>query len=273
MLYYRYIFHTDPALSETLLAWLSELPFEGFEEAPDAVSGFLPGNTDRSALEADLLEIASRLPFSYSVEVIQPENWNAVWEQNFQPVQVGNFCGIRAEFHPAFDEVGHELVIQPKMAFGTGHHETTFMMVEYMESLDFRGKRVFDYGCGTGILAILAAKLGANRIDAVDIEAAACENAHENAVRNGVSFSVYHGTIAEVPAAVYDIVLANINRNVILDSLSALHQKIASGGDLLISGILGSDQEIVYQAALAQGFQWISQKARGNWIAANLRRR
>jgi ribosomal protein L11 methyltransferase len=272
MLYYRYIFQADPALFEPLLAWLSELPFEGFEETPEALSGFLSGDVDRGVVQAALSEIEGYLPFSYSVEVIQPENWNALWEQNFQPVEVGSFCGIRAEFHPAFDHVRHELVIQPKMAFGTGHHETTFMMVEYMESLDFHEKRVFDYGCGTGILAILAAMLGAHPIDAVDIEAAAVENACENAARNGVSFSVYHGTIAEVPAAMYDIVLANINRNVILDSLSALHQKIAPGGDLMISGILGSDKETVHDAATAHGFQWISQKAKGNWIAAHLKR-
>ncbi|MFM8362612.1 MAG: 50S ribosomal protein L11 methyltransferase [Haliscomenobacter sp.] len=272
MLYYRYIFQADPALAEPLLAWLSELPFEGFEETSDAISGFLPGDADRDVVQQALAEIAEQLPFSYSVEAIPPENWNAVWEQNFQPVQVGAFCGIRAEFHPPFDGVRHELVIQPKMAFGTGHHETTYMVVEYMADVDFHGKRVFDYGCGTGILAILAAKLGAHAIDAVDIESAAVENAIENAGRNGVSYAVYQGTLTEVPTSVYDIILANINRNVILDSLSALYNKLPPGGDLIISGILGSDKETIQDAAIAHGFQWISQKAKGNWIAAKLRR-
>lgn len=272
MPYYRYQITSAPDLQEVLLAWLTELPFEAFEEQPEQLIAFLPPASDPNEIDQELQELAQQLPFTFSREVLPDQNWNEEWERNFQPVQVGDFCGIRAEFHPPFSGVRYELVIQPKMAFGTGHHETTYMMVAHMESIDFKGKRVLDYGCGTGILAILALQLGAKEADAVDIEAASVENSNENALRNGVAahMHIYEGTLEAVPPSQYDIILANINRNVILDSFPSLFAKLNRDGILLISGILRSDREQVFTAAAQHGFKIDSYTERGEWLAARL---
>lgn len=272
MQYQRYHITSAPDLQEVLLAWLSELPFEAFEEQPSALIAYLPPTSDPKEIDQELRVLAEQVPFTFTREELPEQNWNEEWERNFQPVQVGTFCGIRAEFHPPFSGVRYELVIQPKMAFGTGHHETTYMMVAHMESIDFIGKRVLDYGCGTGILAILALQLGATEADGVDIEAASVENSNENALRNGVAMNlrIFEGTLEVVPPGTYDIILANINRNVILDSFPSLFAKLNSGGILLISGILRSDREQVFNAAIQHGFKIDSYTERGEWLAARL---
>jgi len=157
------------------------------------------------------------------------------------------------------------------MAFGTGHHETTWMMMSIMESLDFVGKNVFDYGCGTGILAILASQLGAKKIDAIDIELPSYENTLENARINHIeNIKSIHGTLEKVDDQMYDVILANINRHVILDSLSTLNTMLDSGGKLLISGILIEDKELVHNAATAEGFKIEKTIQRNNWICSLL---
>jgi ribosomal protein L11 methyltransferase len=222
MSYWQYTIHTDPERAEPLLGLLSILPFNSFTATEDGWLAYLSDTEDWQALEVALQGYQSIIPFTFEKEKMPDQNWNAVWESNFQPIQVGTFCGVRADFHPPFDGVKYDLVIQPKMAFGTGHHETTYMMMEQMEKLEWPGKKVLDYGAGTGILAILAAQLGAATIDAVEIEAPACENAIENTERNGTpQVRVIAGTLDAVPKQSYDIILANINRNVILDSMSA----------------------------------------------------
>lgn len=272
MSYYKYTFAIDEADQEVLLAWLSELPFEAFEENQGSIQAFLPPNVSLEAIDNVVESLGQTLSFAVSREKLPDQNWNALWESNFTPVQVGGFCGIRAEFHPPFEHVQHELVIQPKMAFGTGHHETTYMMVAYMENVDFSEKRVLDFGCGTGILAILAAKLGAKVLDAVDIEEASVENCGENARRNEVAHAItaYLGDLSAITQSGYDVILANINRNVILDSLPTLHEMLVPGGTLFISGILRSDREMVFSAAEQHGFKIVSFTERGDWLAARL---
>lgn len=271
---YRFFFPVAPEKAELLLAWLSDLPFDAFEELEDGIAAFLPGTISPAETEKALEPILGELQITCTWELLPAQNWNAIWESHFSPVQVGNFCGIRANFHPSFKDVKHELLIQPKMAFGTGHHETTHMMIAFMEGLEFRDAAVLDFGCGTGILAILAARLGATDIDAVDIEAPAVENTLENAAVNNVqeAIRVYLGDLDAVPERTYQIILANINRNVILQAFPALYQKLQPGGTLLISGILNTDRELVLQAAHTTGFQLISHSERGNWTAAKLLR-
>lgn len=271
----RYDFNLPSEQTEILLAWLSSLPFYAFEETETGISAYAEEGAENTDLDEQLALLTETIPFKVTRTALEEQNWNALWESHFHPVRVGDFCGIRAEFHPPFEDVLHDLVIQPKMAFGTGHHETTYMMVRLMESLAFRGAQVLDFGCGTGILGILAAQLGAERVDAVDIEAAAVENTLENARRNGVSgqLAVFQGELSAAPvSSTYQIILANINRNVILDALPALQQKLDRGGTLLISGILSSDREMVFTAATTNGFQLISQEMRGDWLAARLER-
>ncbi|MBK8043963.1 MAG: 50S ribosomal protein L11 methyltransferase [Haliscomenobacter sp.] len=272
---FRYDFHLPSDQTEILLAWLSSLPFYAFEETETGISAYAGEDAGNTDLDEQLASLAQTLPFELTRTALEEQNWNALWESHFHPVRVGDFCGIRAEFHPPFEGVLHDLVIQPKMAFGTGHHETTYMMVRLMESLAFSGARVLDFGCGTGILGILAAQRGAAWVDAVDIEAAAVENTLENAQRNRVSsqLAVFLGDLHATPApASYQIILANINRNVILDALPALQQKLDRGGTLLISGILLSDRDMVFNATATNGFQLISQEMRGDWLAARLER-
>jgi len=267
--YQRFSIQAAPEWREILLAFLAELPFDSFEDTEEGLNAYLPPGTDAVETEQQLRQLQSDYPFTYTVEAIKSENWNAVWESNFQMVRVHDFCGIRAEFHPPFDGVQHEIVIRPKMAFGTGHHETTWMMMDRMSHIDLKDKLVFDYGCGTGILAVLAAQLGASRVDAVDIEYPAWENTLEHAELNGVGDKIkaYFGTLDDVPPTTYDIILANINRNVILASLPELRKRLTANGLLLISGILHEDESAILEAAAVQGFQEMAQQKRGNWMA------
>jgi len=269
--YLRYRIETDPATAEILLAFLSELPFDSFEETEAGLDAYLANDAKRNAVDLDLKKLQTSYTFYFQVEKIPHRNWNAEWEANFQPVQVGKFCGIRADFHPPMPDVRYELVINPKMAFGTGHHETTHMMIQMMRELSLKGAKALDYGCGTGILAILAAKLGASAIDAVDIEAEAYQNTLENAQINHVhNIQVIHGTLPNVLDSEYDVILANINRNVILDSFSALHQRLKRNGVLLISGILQKDLGAMQSHIRKYRFTLDEKLERGGWMCLKL---
>ncbi|MFQ5448219.1 MAG: 50S ribosomal protein L11 methyltransferase, partial [Saprospiraceae bacterium] len=205
--------------------------------------------------------------------LVPGQNWNSLWESNFEPVIVGDFCGIRADFHPPLQYVSHELVINPKMAFGTGHHETTFMVIEHMRNIDFCGKKVLDFGCGTGVLAILASKLGAKSIVAADIEEQSYRNTLENATNNGVAnIEAVCGTLSDVSAGFFEVVLANINRHVILGALPTLSKRVLPGGWLVTSGYLLADEQVVTEALKNAGFQTVNILKQGNWISIKSRR-
>lgn len=273
MNYIVYRLKAQSDIAEILVAFLGEMPFDTFEESEEGVNAYIPEKEDSEDIQQQLNDLQSRFAFEFTRAEIPHQNWNELWESNFESIQVGNFCGIRADFHPAFDQVTHELVINPKMAFGTGHHATTFMMIQLMESMEWKEKKVFDYGAGTGILAILAAKLGANDIDAVDIEDLSYENTIENAQRNQVSgIEVYLGDLSVVTHQGYDIILANINRNVILESLSALYEKLKEGGEILFSGILAVDKALLLESAEKQGFTLQQSLQKGDWIALKMQK-
>jgi len=261
-----YILRIAPEMREIILAFLEQMSFNAFEETDDGWKAYPERGFSQEKTNAQLNDLKNRFPFEYSIENIKGQNWNAVWEAGFQPVLVDNYCGIRANFHPSFDTVKHEIVIHPKMAFGTGHHATTFMMIKMMENLDLSGKEVFDYGCGTGILAILAAKEGARIIDAVDIEEESYENTIENAAVNRVALiHTYLGNLEDVPSKKYDIVLANINRNVILNSLETLYSRLKPDSFLLVSGILHEDENKVITRASNAGFKHLEMIRKGDW--------
>lgn len=271
MNYWQYRITTEPRYVEMLLAFFGELPFDTFEETDSGFNAYLPAKEDETTIEAQLQEIRARFPFEYQKEQLPYRNWNAEWEANFQPVKVDNFCGIRADFHPSMTDVKYQIVINPKMAFGTGHHDTTYMMIKAMRSLAFKGAKVLDYGTGTGILAILASKMGASIIDAVDIEREAYDNTLENAQINNVdNIQVYHGTLDNILDNGYDVILANINRNIILDSLATLTEKIKRNGVLLISGILKEDAPIMETFADDFRFTVDERYYRGDWACLKL---
>ena len=238
----------DLDLTEILIALFSQFPFDTFEENETGFSSYIPSDSWTDDIEKGIIGIKQNFDFRVEKNFIPYQNWNEIWESNFHPILVGNFCGIRADFHEPLQQVKHEIVINPKMAFGTGHHETTFMVMSLMEEMDFAEKMVFDYGCGTGILAILASQLGAKNIDAVDIEQPSYENTVENAEINSISnIQPYLGTLTAVEKGDYDIILANINRNVILDSLPALFIKLKKGGILVVSGFFFFKQMTAYE--------------------------
>lgn len=199
----------------------------------------------------------------YSKSKDKQVNWNKEWESNFSPVEVDQTCFIYANFHKKKDGFEHYIKIAPKMAFGTGHHETTYMMIQSMRELDLDGSEVLDLGCGTGILAVFAMQRGADYVDAIDIEIESYKNSIEHAALNNVSFNVIHGAVEDVPDRKYGLVLANINRHVLLTYAEQIIAMLSEGGTLLVSGILLEDEHLIKQAysPLAE----VSLKRRGKW--------
>ena len=268
MNYYKYTISNNTDLNEIIIALLGEAPFDTFEETEDGICAYLPaseGNEEEA--EALLAELSEQFAMQVEKEFIEGQNWNEIWESNFHPVVVNDFCAIRADFHDPIPGVKHELVINPKMAFGTGHHETTWMCLSALETLPLAGTKLLDYGCGTGILAIMASRLGAAEIEAVDIESESYLNTLENSRLNGVENVVARlGDITAVEGSDFDGILANINRHIILASLAQLAALTRPGGWLLVSGILLQDEEIVVTAATEVGFRQVEIWKRGNWL-------
>ena len=266
--YFKYDIKTGSSENEVLIALLSEEPFDTFVENKNGFDAFLPVKSFEDHIDKKLDSLQERFGFSSKKEFIPAQNWNKKWESNFHPIEVGSFCGIRADFHAPLENVEHEIVITPKMAFGTGHHETTYMVIQLMKSIDFSQKSVLDFGCGTGVLAILASKLGAASTDAVDIEFASWENTLENCETNDIkNVNAYQGGLGMVTNSSYGIVLANINRNVILDSLASLSTIIKPGGILVLSGILKKDQAIMQNAITENGFLIKKIIEKNKWLA------
>jgi ribosomal protein L11 methyltransferase len=267
MNYHKYELITSPETADILIAFLSDSPFDTFEETADGLNAYAPASASVHEIDALLLDLQGQFDFTWEKELILGQNWNELWESNFQPVIVGDFCAVRADFHEPIPGVKWELVINPKMAFGTGHHETTWQCIAAIEHLPLLGAKVLDYGCGTGILAILASKQGAAEVEAVDIESESYRNTVENCIANGVNnVTTRLGTLANIEGQNFDGILANINRHVILESLPSLSNLLKTNGWLLISGILLTDEEIVTEAAKAAGFTKKEMKSRGNWL-------
>jgi ribosomal protein L11 methyltransferase len=249
------------------MAFLGELPFDSFEEKDYGLDAFIPLDLYDQSVENQIVDLQNKIQFTLQKQLIKTQNWNAVWESNFDPLVVDDFCSIRADFHDPIPNMQHEIIINPKMAFGTGHHETTFMMIQSMKNIDFNGKKVLDYGCGTGILAILASKLGAQKIDAVDIEIESFENTIENTRNNAVAnVNAIHGTLENIEDSGYEIILANINRNVILDTMEALYEKLVKNGRLIVSGILKQDENGLLIKAENIGFLTKNTIQRNHWV-------
>lgn len=253
----------QPEQKNILIAQLSDAGFEGFEETENGLEAFInKKNFDKPLLE----KICFKYQIQFKEKTVEDINWNQLWESNFQPVIVKDFVAVRADFHEPVNEVEHEIIITPKMSFGTGHHATTYMMIEQMKEIDFRGKDVFDFGTGTGILAILAEKLGAGKIFAVDIDDWSIENALENTERNHCQKVFIEKDSSPVAENKFDIILANINKNVILENLTSLRNQLTEPGILLVSGILETDKDEIVKAAKNLKLQVEKELIRNNWI-------
>jgi ribosomal protein L11 methyltransferase len=249
---------------DILIAWLSELGYEGFEEGSNYVSAYI---TEEQFNE----DAISSLNKDYKKEVIAPRNWNEEWEQTFQPVVIGSFCAIRAHFHAPVAGVQHEIIITPKMSFGTGHHATTSLMIQSMQGLNLAGTHVLDFGTGTGILAILAEKLGAGRITAIDNDDWSINNAVENIALNQCSAIDLHKAESLQMPDLFDIILANINKHVLLANMDSIKQHLTNGGVVLMSGLLSGDQSDIEMAATKSGLEVFDRKEQDNWLCLKLK--
>jgi ribosomal protein L11 methyltransferase len=251
-------------LQEVLIALLADVGFEGFEQEERLLKAYIPeGQFDPLATES----LLGPFGFASAIGRIGPRNWNEEWEKSFQPVVVGEFCAIRAQFHDPVPGVRHELIITPKMSFGTGHHATTWLMLEAMERVHLRGQRVLDFGTGTGVLAILAEKLGAAEVVAIDHDEWSIANARENIVANGCSRIrvLMEDKVGTVPGG-FDLILANINKQVILNQMVSLRQQLNPGGVILLSGLMQDDFEEIDNQAKKNNFSITLRMTKSAWM-------
>ena len=253
---------------------LGEIGFDTFEETESGFKAYIIADQfDQKQFDEVLQLYANEIGFTWEANLIAQKNWNQVWESNFEPLEIGS-CYVRATFHTPRPDFPYEIVIDPKMAFGTGHHETTSMMMELMQDEDFTGKRVLDMGCGTGILAILASLLGAEHITAIDFDPLCYESTLENAQLNNVAnISAICGSKEVIPAGDYDIILANINRNILLDQLPEYRAHLKEDGTLFMSGFYDvQDMEIIASSAASLGLSFVTKQKKKDWVAAKFKR-
>ena len=254
---------------DILIALLENIGYEGFEEHEAQVIAYVP-SADYS--EEELRTILEPFALGFTIQEIQQQNWNAQWESNFEPVVVEGFCTIRAGFHDIEVKTPYEIVITPKMSFGTGHHATTQLMMQQMSKMDFKGAKVLDFGTGTGILAILAEMLGAGQILAIDNDEWSYDNTVENIGANNCrNIETLKGSL-ELATTEYDVILANINRHILLEYMNDMYMKLKNEGFILMSGLLKEDRDIIMNAATAAGFKHIEASELNNWIALLFRK-
>jgi len=255
----------DNNIRELLIALLSEINYNGFEETESELIAY---TDDDMFDEKQLKTITDQYQLNYHLQQIEKQNWNALWEENFQPVIVENFCTVKADFHKIESSTPYEIIITPKMSFGTGHHATTQLMMMQMQHLPFKGKEVLDFGTGTGILAILSELLGANKVTAIDNDEWSYENAKENIIRNSCKkIVIEHGSLEKTAGERFDIILANINRHILLGYLPQLHSLLNDNGILLMSGLLNEDEKIITDKAIENNFVIKKVTVLNNWIA------
>lgn len=274
-IYIEYNFKVEPRDpgTEILIAQLGYAGFESFVESDEGVIAYVQKEHWNPAILEDVFILNSpEFSFEHQFKEVAQTNWNAEWEKNFEPIQVDDTVSIRAPFH-ANPNLDFDIVIEPKMSFGTGHHETTHMMVQHLLRLDLQNKKVLDMGCGTGILAIFAEMKGAKPIDAIDIDRWCYENSIENANRNGCShITVYEGDSSLLYGKEYDVIIANINRNILLADMKIYTDCLRSGGILLLSGFYKEDIQIIDQEVTKYNLYREGEIHRNNWVALNYRK-
>ena len=257
-------------LSEIIIAELSNQGFEGFLETETGVVGYISSDLFEE-LNLDKLLFNNNPAFGkieIETEFILDKNWNELWESNYEPAIISDKVIVRAPFHAQQLYYEYEIIIEPKMSFGTGHHETTSLMMEQILTQNLAGKSVLDVGCGTGVLGILTSKMGADKITALDINEWAYENTIENVSKNKINnLKVIHGGIDLIREEKFDLLLANITRNVLMDEIPAYSEKIKSEGIMILSGILMADLEDIKRKAESEKLQFESYLQKKDWIA------
>jgi ribosomal protein L11 methyltransferase len=277
MQYLRITIQLPSEFHEILIAELNEKGYDSFEEKEDGVDAYI---SESAYSELDLSAISEKykglFTFSFKVEKLENKNWNEEWEKNFQPVIIADKCIVRASFHQPPKTYPYDIIINPKMSFGTGHHETTWMMIENQLGIDHRNKQVMDAGSGTGILAIMASKLGAAHVSAFDVEEWAFENLKENISLNGChNIFTALGDIESIslPLPVYDIILANINKNVLMAEIPSYAGRLQSGGILVLSGFYKDDCADLLEMSEKHGLEKSGENEKNRWASLILKKK
>ena len=275
MNYIEYDFTVSPTEmgAEILTAELAEVGFDSFVDTPTGVKAYISKDLWREDILEDIYLLSNpEFTISYQITEIEQVNWNEEWEKNFSPIVVEDLCTVRANFHPV-PNTRYDIVITPKMSFGTGHHETTYMMLQQLLPLSLEGAKVLDMGCGTGILAIMAALRGARDITAIDIDPWCVENATENVQQNDCSFiTIKEGDVSLIAGEQYNLILANINRNILLSDIPAYTQALLPLGLLLVSGFYVEDLPAIKEKCQKIGLTYLSHIERNRWVSAKFQR-
>lgn len=259
--------------SAILVALLGEEGFESFTDEAPVLKAYCQQDLYDAARMNELCgsEIVAGLGAKIEISEVEQQNWNSTWEANYEPIDVAGKCLVRAPFHTVEGNYDYDIVITPKMSFGTGHHETTRLMLLTMLELELQGKSAVDCGCGTGVLAIMAAKQQATPVFAFDIEDWAVENSIENAQNNNVGFiEITNGGLELLAGRTFDIVIANINRNILTSGMHYFAQALPAEGILLLSGFYEADIPVITQSAEKHGLKYLSHKTENNWVACKL---
>lgn len=254
---------------EIIIALLSDLDYHGFEENGSTIVAFI----SEDLFNEEILK-TTLIPYSknYTIKVIPYENWNAIWEAKFEPVLVNDFVSVRAKFHPPSSRTKYDIIITPKMSFGTAHHPTTFLMIQQMQQLECTNKKVLDFGTGTGILAILAAKMGALDIVAIDNDEHSIENAKENIQVNDIENILVKQQDSIANAGTYEIILANINLNIIMLNIEMMYGRLIAGGVMILSGFLSHDADIIIEKCNSLHFTLDQKLKKDGWICLSFTR-
>lgn len=270
MNYYGYKFILkDMSQSDILVALLAEQGFESFVEQSDGIDAFINEQV-HTELNLDTIEkLKTIVPFTFSFDWIKDKDWNEEWEKNYEMVIIDKLCSVRAPFHKKPDGIKYDIVISPKMSFGTAHHETTYQMIQYLIETNVDHKAVLDMGCGTCVLAILAFQKGARPVVAIDNDEWAYNNSLENIqLNNTVGIQVHLGDSSTPGIGMFDMIIANINRNVLLKDIPYYSMHINSGGTMLLSGFYENDLPMIREKTEGYGFRYEDHKEKNNWVAA-----
>ena len=268
--YYFKVQPLQPAV-EILIAELGYAGFESFVETNEGVTAYIQKKEwNKNILEDIQILESDEFDITFTFEEIEQTNWNTEWEKSFNPIIVDSLCAVRAPFHKPFN-TEYDIVIEPKMSFGTGHHETTHMMIQHILKNDFKRKTVLDMGCGTGVLAIFAEMKGASKVDAIDIDNWCYINSLENVERNNCkSITVYEGDAKLLKGKTYDIIIANINRNILLQDLEQYAECLSQNGTLFLSGFYEHDIKIIEAECNKYMLNLVETLERNNWVSLKL---
>jgi ribosomal protein L11 methyltransferase len=262
----------NESLREKLMAMLLGIGYDSFMETEQSIAAYIETKLfDKKQLQTVIKDFDGSASIE-SIRDLADQNWNAIWESNYEPVIIENKCMVRAPFHKKPEGIAYDVVIQPKMSFGTAHHGTTWLMIQLILENDFTGKRVLDMGSGTAVLAIMAAMKGAERVTAIDNDEWAYNNAIENCELNSIkNIDVIFGDASSIPSGAYDVVLANINRNILLDDIQHYNKHLKDDASVFLSGFYGNDLAAIIEEAQKFGWNFVERRTRNEWVAAVFR--